>query len=131
MADLEGIYKDIKDVLKAHSESLLVKDHYIGSKAKDAKPAYHLYGTEDVSILGKDPQKTYIAGVIQQKNYVSFYFNPIYSHPESFSDINPELKRFLKGKSCFNLTKITPTLLREIEDLVVDGIKKYRQLGWI
>jgi hypothetical protein len=131
MNDLDGIYEKIKRILETHSEGFLNKDHYIGSKAKDDKPAYHLYGNKDVSLFGKDPQKIYIAGVIQQKNYVSFYFNPIYSHPEFFSDINPELKRFLKGKSCFNLNKTTPTLLSEIEDLVVDGIKKYRDLGWI
>jgi hypothetical protein len=41
------------------------------------------------------------------------------------------LKKFLKGKSCFNLTKITPKLEERIEELLNKGIKKYKKLEWI
>jgi hypothetical protein len=131
MNDLEDVYIEIKKILEKHSGNFLVKDHYIGSKAKDDKPAYHLYGRKEVSLFGKEPKKTYIAGVIKQKNYVSFYFSPIYSHPESFQDLSPELEKYLKGKSCFNLKKLSPEILQEIEDLLIAGIKKYKELEWI
>lgn len=131
MSDLDKIYQELKQILERHSENFLVKNHYIGSKAKNGKPAYHLYGRKEVSLFGKEPKKTYIAGVIKQKNYVSFYFSPIYSHPESFQDLSPELEKYLKGKSCFNLKKLTPEILQEIEDLLIAGIKKYKELEWI
>jgi hypothetical protein len=131
MNDLEKIYLKIKTILERNSDDFLIKDRYIGSKAKSNKPAYHLYGTKEVSLFGKKPEKTYIAGVIKQKNYVSFYFSPIYSHPDDFQNIDQDLKKFLKGKSCFNLTKITPKLEERIEELLNKGIKKYKKLEWI
>ncbi|MFX1350519.1 MAG: hypothetical protein ACFE92_17750, partial [Promethearchaeota archaeon] len=80
MENLENIFLEIKEVIEKHSNNFLIKDQYIGSLAKQKKPGYHLYGSKEVSLFGKKPQHTYIAGVIQQKNYVSFYFSPIYSH---------------------------------------------------
>jgi len=62
---------------------------------------------------------------------VSFYFSPIYSHPDSFKNISAGLKKSLKGKSCFNINKTTPQLLNEIEDLLKSGIKKYKEIDWI
>ena len=131
MENLENIFSEIKKILENQSANLLVKDQYIGSQAKQQKPAYHLYGNKEVSLFGKKPQPTYVAGVIQQKNYISFYFSPVYSHPDSFKNISPELKKFLKGKSCFNINKITPQLLKEIEDILKDGINNYKEIEWI
>ncbi|NVM34422.1 MAG: hypothetical protein HWN81_02425 [Candidatus Lokiarchaeota archaeon] len=130
METLENIFLKLKKILESQSNNLLVKKQYIGSQAKQQKPAYHLYGNKEVSLFGKKPQPTYIAGVIQQKNYVSFYFSPIYSHPDFFKNISPELKRFLKGKSCFNINKTTPELLKEVEDILKVGINKYKEIEW-
>ena len=131
MENLETIFSKLKKILEKHSSSFLVKDQYIGSQAKQKKPAFHLYGNKEVSLFGKKPQPTYIAGIIQQKNYVSFYFSPIYSHPESFTDISTSLRKYLKGKSCFNINKSTPQLLKEIEEILKRGIKKYQEIEWI
>ncbi|UCC20143.1 MAG: hypothetical protein JSV62_02345 [Promethearchaeota archaeon] len=131
MEMLEKIFLELKKILQNQSSSFLAKDQYIGSKAKEQKPAYHLYGNKEVSLFGKKPQPTYIAGVIRQKNYVSFYFSPIYSHPDIFENISPELRKFLKGKSCFNINKTTPQLLKEIEHILKTGIKKYKEIEWI
>lgn len=132
MVDLDSIFLEIKKVLEKNSENLLETEKYIGSQAKSQKPAYHLYGTEEVSLFGKKPQNTYFAGVIKQKNYVSFYFSPVYSHPDDFKPkISSDLNRFLKGKSCFNLTKTTPELIAEIDNLLDLGIKKYKEIKWI
>lgn len=131
MTSLQNIFSELKRVLEKNSESFLIKDHYIGSQAKEQKLACHLYGNKEVSLFRKKPQPTYIAGINQQKNYVSFYFSPIYSHPELFSNISLELKKFLKGKSCFNINKTTPYILKEIEDILKIGIKKYKEIDWI
>lgn len=131
MKNLEDIFLELKKILEKHSSKFLIKDQYIGSQAKQKKPGYHLYGSKEVSLFRKKPQPTYIAGVVQQKNYVSFYFSPIYSHPDSFTDISTALKKFLKGKSCFNFTKTTPQLLKEIEDILKLGINMYKEIDWI
>ena len=131
MENLEVIFLKIKQVIEKHSSNFLIKHQYIGSQAKQKKPAYHLYGNKEVSLFGKKPQPTYIAGVIQQKNYVSFYFSPVYSHPDSFKSISSDLKKFLKGKSCFNINKTTPQIIEEIENILKKGIKLYKEIEWI
>lgn len=131
MENLEDIYQKVKCILEKNSSDFKKTDKYIGSQAKQQKPEYHLYGSKDVSLFGKKPQPTYIAGVIQQKNYVSFYLSAIYSHPDLYQDINPDLKKVLKGKSCFNIKKATPQLLEEIEEVLKKGIEKYIEIEWI
>ena len=130
MESLDAIFKKIKNVLENNSEDLFTTDRYIGSQATQ-KPGFHLYGNKEVRLFGKKPQQTYIAGVIQQKNYVSFYFSPIYSHPDDFIEISPSLRKTLKGKSCFNINKITPQFLEELEGLLKKGIDKYKEIKWI
>ena len=131
MESFNKIFLEIKKILEKNSGDFLKKEKTIGTKAKQQKPGYHLYGNKEVSLFGKKPQYTYIAGVIQQKNYVSFYLSPIYSHPDLYGNINEDLKRFLKGKSCFNITKTSPQLLNGIEDVLKKGIDKYKEIDWI
>jgi len=131
MENLSDIFKEFKKILVKNSSDFFQSDQYIDSQAKLKKPGYHLYGNTKVSLFGKKPQKTYIAGVIQQKNYVSFYFSPVYSHPDEFQNISPNLKKTLKGKSCFNISKLTPQILSELEELLERGIEKYKELKWI
>lgn len=100
------------------------------SKATKAKPSYHLYGKKSVSLFGRNPQPTYVAGIIQQKHFVGFYSMPIYSHPKEFS-FSPELAKMVKGKSCINVTKLTPALEKELEAALLKGIRLYRKLGWV
>lgn len=131
MEKLNEIFKELKEILVNHSSDFFKSEQYIGSQRKVKKPGYHLYGNKEVSLFGKKPQRTYIGGVIQQKNYVSFYFSPIYSHPDEFKNISPNLKKTLKGKSCFNISKLTPQVRSELEELLERGIEKYKKIKWI
>jgi hypothetical protein len=131
MEKLNDIFNELKQILVNNSGDFFESDQYIGSQAKKKKPGYHLYGKKEVSLFGKKPQKIYIAGVIQQKNYVSFYFSPIYSHPDEFKNISPNLKNTLKGKSCFNINNLAPQILKELEKLLERGIEKYKEIKWI
>jgi len=131
MENLNNIFNELKQILVNNSSDFFKSDQYISSQTKLKKPGYHIYGTKEVSLFGKKPQKTYIAGVIQQKNYVSFYFSPIYSHPDEFKNLSPNLKKTLKGKSCFNIKNITPQIQKELEALLKRGIDKYKEIKWI
>ena len=131
MDKLEKIFEEVKQILKKNSSGFVERDEYIGSQAKQKKPGFHIYGSKDVSLFGKKPQPTYIAGVIQQKNYVSFYLSPIYSHPDLYPKLSPDLKKVLKGKSCFNIAKATPKLFKEIDDVLKRGINKYKEIDWV
>lgn len=87
MDSLENIFLNIKKALEKHSgnEYLTATEKYLDSSGKDNKPGYHLYGIKKVSLFNQKPKQIYVGGVIKQKNYVSFYFSPIYSHREEFT----------------------------------------------
>ena len=131
MDKLETIFIRIREILEQHAANLEVNEADIVSQKAKAKPSYQLYGQQEISIAGKKPQKTYVGGVIQQKNYVSFYLSPMYSHPELRKQVSPELMKFLKGKTCFNINKATPDLYKEIAEILALGIQIYQDLNWL
>jgi hypothetical protein len=69
--------------------------------------------------------------VVIQKNYVSFYLMPLYTHPELAKDISHDLKRHKQGKSCFNFTEPDLLLFVQLAALSVAGYRAYQQKGWV
>jgi hypothetical protein len=129
---LPEIFEEIKQALKKYAKGAVEgRETILDSKAKGGKLGYHLYGKKKVRIMGRQPQPTYVAGVIMQKNYVSFYSMPVYSHPTQLRPQDSNLKKFKKGKSCFNITELDRAALRDVERLVREGVTIYKQEGWI
>jgi hypothetical protein len=125
--DLDNIFKDLKKLLEKHSAGLDTFDEFYKSKAKVKKESYHLYGKEEVMITGKK-YKVFLGGIVKQKKYVGFYFMPIYSDPEKFK-LDEELKKLLHGKTCFYIKDLS--IKEKLEKLLVQGIKLYKEKGWI
>lgn len=80
-------YEKLEKLLQALGERYRLEAHagYLGENEKGEKRQLHLYGAREVSIRGRKPQKTYVAGIIQHKAFISFYFMPMYSHPDAFT----------------------------------------------
>lgn len=125
--DLDDIFNNLKVVLEKHSYGLDTFDKFINSKAKVKKDSFHLYGKNEVEIYGKK-KKVFLAGIIKQKNYVGFYFSPIYSDPNKFK-LRVDMKRALHGKTCFYIKDIS--LIKNVEKLLIIGKKLYKDRGWI
>jgi hypothetical protein len=60
-----------------------------------------------------------------KKNYVSFYLMPVYMFPELLTDVSPELKKHMQGKSCFNFKKVEPDLFKELASLTHKGFDQF------
>ena len=43
----------------------------------------------------------------------------------------PELKKTLKGKTCFNIKKLDATLLKQVEELLKKGFDMYKKEKFI
>jgi hypothetical protein len=43
----------------------------------------------------------------------------------------PSLTKRLKGKTCFHIKQIDSEILGNIEDAVDEGVKSYRERGWL
>ena len=92
---------------------------------------YNLYGTKKVTVGKKEVDGMYFASAIIQKNFVGFYFFPIYTHLRHFSDIPQDLKKCLKGKSCFHIKKSEDNLFASIRNISKKGMGIYRKDEWI
>ena len=130
MEQLDIIFKQLKLLLIKYADNFDARDEFIGSTAKRKKEEYHLYGKKIISIANRKPQPTFVVGIIKQKDFVGFYSMPIYSHLKSF-ELSQELKKLLKGKSCFHIKKLDKELIFEIESVIVQGIELYKKEGWI
>jgi hypothetical protein len=70
-------------------------------------------------------------GLIIQKDYVGFYFMPVYAEPELRALFAPELLKLLKGKSCFHMRSAESRLMAQVRDALKKGYDLYVQRGWI
>ena len=73
----------------------------------------------------------YFASVMPKPKDVRLYFFPIYTHAEAFSDVSDELRKCLKGKSCFHVKKLSPELETEFEGMMKKGAELYKNDGLI
>ena len=123
MDELQAIFGAIKPLLQAYQPPMVPKT--------DNKHYFDLWSNKPVVIDGRKKKEIFFAGLIIQKDYVGFYFMPIYAETDLKSVFKPELLRLLKGKSCFHIKKLDEELLRQIEAALKVGYELYRQRGWV
>lgn len=109
------VFEQLRNILKPYAENLTVK--------ADTPDTYYLDGP-----YSEKWQKELFFGSAQiKKNYVSFYFMPVYIYPELLNDISPALKKRMQGKSCFNFKKVEPELFEELAVLTRKGAEKFKK----
>jgi hypothetical protein len=62
-----------------------------------------------------------------KKNYVSYYFMPIYGCPEMVRELSPGLKARMQGKACFNFKKVDDELFQELTHLTQAGFDRFKK----
>lgn len=92
---------------------------------RDEPGHYHL----DTYRVGKNKHPIMFAAVQVRKNYVSYYFMPIYAG--AVKGMSPALRKRMQGKACFNFTQVDAELFAELADITKQGYESWRKLGWI
>ncbi len=92
---------------------------------------YELVSKKEVEIAGRKFKELYFGAAIIQKNYVGFYMMTIYMHTELIEKIPENLKKCLKGKSCFHIKKWDAQMKKDIEKTVKDGFDCYKKLKYV
>ncbi|XLS29562.1 hypothetical protein ACJD0Z_01790 [Flavobacteriaceae bacterium M23B6Z8] len=92
---------------------------------KNSDDVFEVCGTKEAMQGKKKVDGFYFASVIPKPKDVRFYFFPIYTHPEHFTELSDSLRKMLKGKSCFHLKHLDNSLLDEIKNMVKTGIAVY------
>ena len=111
--DFPAVFEKLKAILKPYAKAMTIK--------QDTENAFYL----DAPYSEKWKKDLYFGSVHIKKNYVSFYFMPVYMHPDLLKNISPELKKHMQGKSCFNFKKIEKPLFEELSRLTKQGFERF------
>lgn len=113
----------LRTLIKAHEDKLqLRKDDSAGLEAAGTIPT--MQGKQKVD-------GHYFASVIPKPKDCRLYFFPIYTDVAAFTNLDPALKKCLKGKSCFHIKKMDASLEASISDMIDKGIAIYQEKGII
>ena len=115
------VFNELKPLLKEYQPLLNVKSDFEGR--------YELYSTRPLMYEGKHKEEVFFSSLIVQSNYVSFHFMPIYTHPQAFESVSDEMKRMLKGKSCFHIKKFDSKTKDDIKHILEQGYAIYNDIG--
>lgn len=112
-----ALFVALRDLLLAHKEALAVvhdtdTHFYANCKDADSKGKAQFFGAVKVSA---------------RKH--AFHFMPVYDFPELLQSLSPGLKKRMQGKSCFNFDVMDPTLLQELQQLIEQGVSRYKAAG--
>jgi hypothetical protein len=119
MSTVKEIQEFLSESLKKHVPPLRID--------KEMSEIFEVSGNKQ-AMQGKQlVDGFYFASVVPKPKDVRLYFFPIYTHPIFFDSISPELRKCLKGKSCFHFKKLTLELRSHIESMIALGVKIYSQ----
>ena len=115
----ENAFESLKSILAEFSGEMVLVKNEPGS--------FHI----DTKYIMKNKKPMFFGAVRITKSYVSYHLMPVYVFSELLSDISPELKRRMQGKSCFNFKSSDQELFRELAELTVAGYRRYKEAGYV
>ena len=124
----QAIFNKLKAAMLQYSPPMVVPKKNLGRA-----DAFELigntpvpYGSKKVIVPGM-----FFVSIVNGKSMVSFHFFPIYMNKEAFKDLAPLTMKCLKGKSCFNFTKVEQVNEKEIAALLKKGVAVWKKLGYV
>jgi hypothetical protein len=126
---LESIFEELHKLLVPYAPPFKA-----GGGKIDGKMDFHLMVPNAVVIpraYGGKPTEIAMASLILQKDFVGFYFMPIYLNPELKKNLPPELLKLLKGKTCFHVKAIDAQLLENVAAALALGLKSFKDRDWV
>jgi hypothetical protein len=113
VADFDGVERRLRAILEPYRDRL--EEGTIYNRDILRRPGGH----------GHD----WFAGVVSNKNYISFYILPIYTYPRLLDGMSPALRKRKQGASCFNFATVDETLFQELETLTEQSFHAYVSRG--
>ncbi|MBI3474184.1 MAG: hypothetical protein HY010_00490 [Acidobacteria bacterium] len=126
---LKTVFDNLYKILSRHSPPFKIKTGLVRNKRD-----LHLIAPKPVAIpgaYGGKPMDKAVTAIIEQKGYIGFYCSPGYFTEGLGADAPPEMMKFLKGKSCFHVTRLDAKLEKEIEGALKAGTKLFKKQGWL
>ncbi len=121
MTDLQTIRQKLIDILNEYESSLKV--------SIDSADKYEVIGTVKTMQGKKEVEGIYFASVVPKPKDIRFYFFPTYTHREQLGELPDDLKKALKGKSCFHIKKMDNAFENNLKALVKKAVQLYKAEG--
>ncbi len=109
--------------------AMIKKHHAHLNIRKDDSSGFEAAGTIPTMQGKQKVNGFYFASTIPKPNDCRLYFFPIYTDTAQFQNIDPLLRKCLKGKSCFHIKKMDDSLKASIQNMIDKGIAIYKEKG--
>ena len=119
--DINEIQAKLIDILKEQIDVLKI--------SAETENKFEVSGTIEAMQGKKKVDGIYFASVVPKPKDVRFYFFPTYTHKEQIGELPENLKKALKGKSCFHVKYIDNEFEDNIKELVKTAVKLYQADG--
>jgi len=113
----------IKNILKKYVPPLKIR--------KDSANAFEVWGTKETILGKKKIDGIYFATVVPKPKDARLYFFPIYTNPKEFENISGNLRKCLKGKSCFHIKNLDADLEKDIKLMIKTGVTIFKKCKMI
>lgn len=116
-SNLVEIQDTLKRFLKSYVPPLQIR--------RDDENVFEVAGTKETMQGRKKVNGFYFASIVPKPKDIRLYYFPIYTHVKKFAWISPELRKCLKGKSCFHIKKLEKSLEQELAEMIKVGVEMY------
>ncbi len=121
--DLGELQISLRQMLESHAPTLQLR--------VENEKHLEFAGTKEVMQGKQKVQGHYFASIMPKPKDVRFYFFPIYTHVDQYENVSAEVRKLLKGKSCFHIKKLSEEAEAEIGEMIAKGVALYQQDGLI
>jgi hypothetical protein len=118
-SEFQAVFESLCEILKKYEPRLVVLHDKPGN--------YYL----NTPFCEKFKKEICFGAATIKKNYVSYYFMPIYGCPELMRGLSPILKARMQGKACFNFKDLDRDLFKELAQLTKAGFERFQKAGFI
>ncbi|MFY0600938.1 MAG: hypothetical protein JXR03_14785 [Cyclobacteriaceae bacterium] len=115
--DLTEIQTSLQEMFLKHVPPLQIR--------KNNKDVFEAAGTKEAMQGKQKVDGFYFGSVIPKPKDIRLYYFPIYTHQSEFEWISDDLRKCMKGKSCFHIKKLSPDLEAEIQSMITKGVEVY------
>ena len=119
--DINEIQAKLIDIIKEQMDVLRI--------SAETENKFEVSGTIEAMQGKKKVDGIYFASVVPKPKDVRFYFFPTYTHKEQIGELPENLKKALKGKSCFHVKYMDNEFEENLKELVKTAVKLYQADG--
>lgn len=117
ITNLPEVQSTLQNMFKSHVPPLQVR--------KDNENVFEVAGTKKAMQGKQQVDSFYFGSVVPKPKDIRLYYFPIYTHASEFTWVSGELRKCLKGKSCFHIKKLSDELIADLSTMINKGIELY------